>query len=114
MKLSSVAFYVVLFFAMIGMTLSVVFVHELSHWNDFHKLMSDDGIYLFEISGNFSGDWLKTPFAKYEYVFNEKNAEQVKKVDSYTEYKAYTVTIQGLCSGRSYDCSLSYLSNFFC
>lgn len=88
MKLTNLPFYFVLFFALIGITLSIVFVHELVHWNDFHSIVYDDRIYLFEIDGNFSR---YSPFAQYVYDYNHDRAAEIKKVGAYTEYKAYAV-----------------------
>ena len=93
MKLTNLPFYFVLFFAMIGITLSIVFVHELSHWNDYHSIVSSDAIYLFQIKGDFSdfSSWSNSAFAKYAYDYDSSKSSEAKKIDSYTEWKAYAI-----------------------
>lgn len=95
MKVESIAFSVVIIFAVFGALMMGIILHEMSHRNDFEELSTGDSyICFFSVPEDFQLHhlWSYIP-AYYHLEADAEDTAEVMKVNSYTEYKATGITI---------------------
>lgn len=84
MKLKTIAFIIVALFSFIGLLVFSTFAHELSHRQDLKGAVVEDELC-----------FMKMPFdgTMGYYSWSEtKNQTELKRVEKYTEYKAYAIS----------------------
>jgi len=89
MKLTNIAFFFIMIFSVFGFIVFFCLIHELSHWQDFKEVVVEDRI-CFRVS-NFSLFGEESDGAIYSFFPKVGTSEEVKRIDKYTEYKAYAI-----------------------
>lgn len=87
--IKEIAFLVIIVFAIFGVIIFTVIVHELSHQLDYQKVHPmNESICGFVISPNLiNGD-----IGFYSFNYHSKYTDEVERINDYTEKKAYTIT----------------------
>jgi hypothetical protein len=77
--------------ALIGTTLSSIYVHEYMHMKDFEKVsVVDETLCIFSVPTNLTwSGFLNGNAGYYNFHFNEKDKPMIEKINKYTEIKAY-------------------------
>jgi len=89
-----ISFFIFFLFAIVGLILSGNLLHEWSHKQDFEKVAIDGYICMLEIPDNVSIKHLfMSRMASYHWTYLVEDQEEVEKIKSYTEKKAYTLEI---------------------
>jgi hypothetical protein len=96
-RMKKIYFYILVFFGFIGCAFCSLIIHEISHWQDYHRLVVDDTICIFAFPENFNiYTFWNTAGGFYNYKYNTtvtRLASKMEKIDSYTELKAYGLQI---------------------
>jgi len=93
--IENVCFLIIVFFALIGAAVFAITIHEMSHWQDYHEYVDEDGICILNMPTDWSGIW-SGPAGYYHFTYsyaNESEKDKVKDIKLYTEPKAYTWTV---------------------
>jgi hypothetical protein len=93
--IETLCFMIFFFTALIGTVVIAITVHVMSHWQDFHELVDEDGLCILNLPTDWSGVW-SGPVGYYHFVYNYKNVstrDAISDVHIYTEPKAYTSTV---------------------
>lgn len=90
-----ICFTVFAFAAIIGVMVFAISIHEMSHWQDYHELVEEDGICILNLPTDWSGVW-SGPAGYYHFTYikeNESTRDAISDTHIYTEPKAYTSTV---------------------
>ena len=99
MKLKNISFFFIMVFSVFGFVVFSYLIHELSHWQDFKEIATDDRICFRVDNFTFGSDG-----ASYWFVPVKGSEEELDRIDRFTEYKAYAVS----------GVSLVFFCVFFC
>jgi len=102
-NLESFAFWFIIVFFIIGLFMTSVIAHELVHMYDYRDLIEDSewSISIFTIKeGMTLKDFFSYPFGQHTSIIRGLgNIEKAKRIDKYSEVKAYTLQITILTIG---------------
>jgi hypothetical protein len=91
--LEGFSFIILVALAGVGTIFLSTLVHELSHWQDLHKIAEKDSICLFNMPTD-SITRIDKIYGSYTFTLDESipNAEEkLAEIDEYTEFKAYSI-----------------------
>ena len=99
----TIAFGIVIFFSIIGVTVFSTAIHEISHWydyRDYESYSTDQAICILNLPVTTEGVW-SLPLGYYRFSYsglNETSQEEIKAIGEYTEIEAhaYTYLILGI------------------
>jgi len=90
----SFAMFFVMMFAITGVSILAVCVHEYSHFNDFRALnVSNQQICALMLPTEYKNlsDFLNSPIGLYSFSTNESDSSIYQEIDAHTEMRAYII-----------------------